>query len=420
MININRREFLGAAAAATNALAQDRKLKLGLIGCGWFGGVDSSAALAAGGVEFTALCDVDSAQLGMMSAAIEKQQGSKPKGFKHYKDLLAMDGLDGVLIATPPHWHALPFIAACERKLPIYCEKPLAYDIREGRAMANAWKKAGNIVQIGFQRRQSEAYQSVRDYIHSGAPGRIVQVDVNIHYTAQPLDNTSQAPPATLDWDLWCGPAPRMPYSPNVGHKAWRLEENIGNGHLVDWGIHLIDATRMMLAETMPTRITSAGGLYEYKGRITVPDTLTTHFEFAQCPIVWRHRLWGAVERDPEFSNGVTFFGEKETLFVTDNRWIVLPKGRNAQRRVTEVKSANELSQRHVTDWLTAVRAGRQPSVSPDEAFRSTATVQLGMISYKTGRTIQWDMASEKILNDPAAQKLLARAYRAPYKHPGV
>ncbi|WP_321474364.1 Gfo/Idh/MocA family oxidoreductase [uncultured Paludibaculum sp.] len=420
MTIINRREFLGAAAAASNLLAQDRKLRLGLIGCGWFGGVDSAAAIAAGGVEFVGLCDVDSAHLDEMSAAIEKQQGSKPKGFKHYKDLLAMDGLDGLLIATPPHWHALPFIAACERKLPIYCEKPLAYDIREGRAMANAWKKAGNIVQIGFQRRQSEAYHSVADYIASGAPGKIIQVDVNIHYTAQPLDNKPQDPPATLDWDLWCGPAPKLPYSPNIGHKSWRLEETTGNGHLVDWGIHLIDATRMMLAETMPTRITAMGGLYEYKGRITTPDTLTAHFEFSKCPVVWRHRLWGAVERDPEFSNGVTFFGEKETIFVTDGRWIVMPKGRNAERRVTEVKSANELSQRHVTEWINAVRAGKQPSVSPDEAFRSTATVQLGMISYKTGRTIQWDMASEKLLNDPAANKLLARAYRAPYKHPGA
>ncbi|QOY85993.1 Gfo/Idh/MocA family protein [Paludibaculum fermentans] len=420
MTIINRREFLGAAAAASNALAQEKKLKLGLIGCGWFGGVDSTAAIAAGGVEFIGLCDVDSAHLDEMSAAIEKQQGSKPKGFKHYKDLLAMDGLDGLLIATPPHWHALPFIAACERKLPIYCEKPLAYDIREGRAMVNAWKKAGNIVQIGFQRRQSEAYQSVKDYIASGAPGPIIQVDVNIHYTAQPLDNKPQDPPATLDWDLWCGPAPKLPYSPNIGHKSWRLEETTGNGHMVDWGIHLIDATRKMLAESMPKRITAVGGLYEYKGRITTPDTLTAHFEFDKCPVVWRHRLWGAVERDPEFYNGVTFYGEKETIFVTDGRWIVMPKGRNAERRVTEVKSANELSQRHVSEWVKAVRAGTQPSVSPEEAFRSTATVQLGMISYKTGRTLQWDMASGKLLNDPAANKLLARAYRAPYKHPGV
>lgn len=420
MTIINRREFLGAAAAASSALAQEKKLKLGLIGCGWFGGVDSKAAIAAGGVEFIGLCDADSAHLDEMSAAIEKQQGSKPKGFKHYKELLAMPGLDGLLIATPPHWHALPFIAACEHKLPVYCEKPLAYDIREGRAMVNAWKKAGNIVQIGFQRRQSEAYQSVADYIASGAPGAIVQVDVNIHYTAQPLDNKPQDPPSTLDWDLWCGPAPKLPYSPNIGHKSWRLEETTGNGHLVDWGIHLMDATRKMLGETMPRRITAMGGLYEYKGRITTPDTLTAHFEFDKCPVVWRHRLWGAVERDPEFSNGVTLFGEKETIFVTDNRWIVMPKGKDAQRRVTEVKSANDLSQRHVTEWVNAVRAGKQPTCSPEEAFRSTATVQLGMISYKTGRTLQWDMASEKIVNDAAASKLLARAYRAPYKHPGA
>ena len=207
------------------------------------------AAYNAGGVEVTGVCDVDSKFLDEAAAAVEKQQGAKPRTFKHYKDLLAMDELDAVIIATPPHWHALPFIAACERKLAIYEEKPLSYDVPEGRAMANAWKKAGNLVQIGFQRRQSDAYQAVRDYVKSGAPGRIVQVDVNIHYTAQPLDSTPQAPPATLDWDLWCGPAPKLPYSPNIGHKSWRLEQTTGNGHLVDWGIHLIDATRLILAQ---------------------------------------------------------------------------------------------------------------------------------------------------------------------------
>jgi predicted dehydrogenase len=361
---------------------------------------------------------VDSAHLDEFTGLVEKQQGARPKTFKRYQDLLAEKDLDGVVIATPPHWHALPFIAACERKLAVYCEKPLAYDIREGRAMVNAWKRAANIVQIGFQRRQSDAFAQARDYIKSGAAGRIVQADVQIHYTAVPLDNKPQEPPPTLDWDLWCGPAPKIPYSPNVGHKSWRLEETTGHGHLVDWGIHPMDATRMVLGLGLPKSVTAVGGLYEYKGKITTPDTLTAHFEFDGLPVVWRHRLWGAAEFAPEVSNGVFFYGDKATVFATDSRWIVIPKERGAQRKVTDIKPAPDMGARHVKEWIEAVRAGRQPSCTVEEGYKSTTMVKLAMISYSTGRTIRWDAEKETIPNDPEAAKLLKRAYRTPWKHP--
>ena len=422
MNQLNRRIFLGAAtlAGASQILGQEKKLKLGLIGCGWYGLVDLNAAWAVGGVECVALCDADTKMLSDAVAEVEKKQGSKPKTFKDYKELLAMPGLDGVIIATPPHWHALQFIEACGRKLPIYQEKPLAYDIVEGRAMVSAWKKAGNVVQVGFQRRQSESFKAAREYIQGGSAGRIVQVDVNIHYAAGTPDPTPQAPPATLDWDQWCGPAPKLPYSPAIGHRSWRLEQTTGNGHLVDWGVHLIDATRKLLGESMPKAVTAVGGLYALKGKITTPDTLTAEFEFETCPVVWRHRLWGAVERDPEFSNGVTLFGEKETLFVSDNRWMILPKGKDAQRKLMEVKHTPEVGPRHMKEWLDAMRGGAKPTCTPEDAFLSTATVQLGMIAYRSARTIQWDAAAGKIVNDAAAAKMMIRPYRAPYKHPSA
>src|ERR1039458_10267688 len=165
-----RRHFLQVTAVRALALSQFpailraaepvRKLKLGLIGCGWYGMVDVKAAFQVGGVEVIALCDVDSEHLSQSAAEVEKLQGKRPQGFKHYGDLLQMAGLEALIIATPPHWHALQLIAALERGLDVYCEKPLSYDIREGRAMANAVNRSGRIVQIGFQRRQSPAFQS--------------------------------------------------------------------------------------------------------------------------------------------------------------------------------------------------------------------------------------------------------------------
>ena len=279
MNTISRRHFLQSTAAGTLAVTQipamirgaedERKLKMGLIGCGWYGMVDAKAALQAGGVEMVALCDVDSEHLEQSAAELEKLQGKRPKTFKLYADLLKMPELEAVIIATPPHWHALQLIASLDRGLDVYCEKPLAYDVREGRAMVDAVKKSGRIVQVGFQRRQNATTQAVRQRIQAGDAGRIVCAEANIHYTAGTKDPTPQNPPASLDWDLWCGPGPKIPYSPQVGHMNWRLEKTSGQGHLVDWGIHLIDASRVILGEGMPKAVTAAGGLYYLNGRIT-------------------------------------------------------------------------------------------------------------------------------------------------------
>ena len=173
---MNRRTFLettltSAAAAVTlsgsaaETSGSVHQLKMGLIGCGGYGMNDLKAALKAGGVECIALCDVDSEHLQSAAVQVEKLQGARPKTFKLYAEMLAIPGLEAVIIATPPHWHALPFIAALEHKLDVYCEKPLAYDIREDRAMVEAFRKSGRIVQIGFQRRQSAAIQQARQYL---------------------------------------------------------------------------------------------------------------------------------------------------------------------------------------------------------------------------------------------------------------
>jgi predicted dehydrogenase len=424
---VNRRQFIGSAAAGLLALSgqlykskalpsEGDKLKFGLIGCGWYGMVDVKAAFKTGGVECLALCDVDSDHLSTSADAVEKLQGSRPKTFKDYRELLEVPDLQAVIIATPPHWHALPFIAALEKKLDIYCEKPLAYDIREGQAMVMAAERSHQIIQIGFQRRQSKAIQEVKDFIQQGNIGRVVQVDVQIHYPAKLLDPTPQNPPPSLDWDWWCGPAPKLPYSPQIGHFAWRLEKEYGNGHLVDWGIHLIDATRWVLKETMPASVQSAGGIYYHNSVITTPDILIAHFDFAACPVTWHHRLWGAQEYTPEISNGIFFYGEKGTVFTSDRRWVVIPKEKDAEPQVHEADS--DMATLHMAEFLQAVKTRVQPPCSPREAYYSTSTVQLGMIAYDVQQKIHWDAGAQEIIDNTEAAQKLKRPYRSPWKHP--
>ena len=427
MGQMSRRRFIGAAMAGTVGIhsvssrssaggVAGPKLKLGLIGCGGYGMADVRAAFKVGGVEIVALCDVDSKHLADCSDQIEKQQGSRPKTFKHYEDLLDTRGLNAVIIATPPQWHALPFLAAVARNLDIYCEKPLAYDVREGRAMVDAAGKKDIVVQIGFQRRQSPAIQQARDYIRQGNLGRIIQAEAQIHYTAGIRDTTPQDPPSSLDWDLWCGPAPKLPYCPQIGHVSWRLEKTTGHGHLVDWGIHLIDATRWILGETTPRAVQASGGIYYHTDRITTPDTLMVHFDFDTCPVFWRHRIWGAREYTPEVSNGIFFYGENGTVFVTDRRWVIIPKARNKERIEHEVST--DMGKAHMASFLDAVRTRKQPACTIDDAYRSTATVKLAMISYDAGERIVWDEDSEQIVGNPLAAEKLVRPYRSPWKHP--
>jgi predicted dehydrogenase len=425
---MKRRKFLeitslGSAALATSfyfpSAPDNRIIKIGLIGAGWYGMVDIKAALKVGGVEVTAICDVDSDHLKNSADELEKLQGSRPKTFKYYQDLLDMKGLEAVFIGTMPHWHALQFIAACEKKLNIYCEKPISYDIKEGLAMVNMAEKTGNIVQLGFQRRQSGAFKKTKEIIEEGRIGDIHQIVAQIHYDPGPQDATIQPPPAALDWEEWCGPAPKLEYRPNIGHKAWRLEKEYGNGHLVDWGIHHIDIIRQIMGEGMPEEFHTTGGIYKLKNQITTPDTLTANMAFRKAPVLWQHRLWGNGDVTREYNNGIFFYGEKGTLFAEDSKVTIFPSGRNTQKEELTIPTPL-MQEDHVGNFLNAVR-NRDKNVilcTPEDAFKSTATVQLAMISYYTGSAVKWDQKKMEVIGNPAATALLKRDYRGKYKHP--
>jgi predicted dehydrogenase len=425
---MKRRDFVKTAAMGSAAMAASfyipasqtgRKLKLGLIGAGWYGMVDINAAFKSGNVEVVGVCDVDSDHLKASADEIEKLQGSRPAVYKYYNDLLNMKGLEAVFIASPPHWHALHFIAACKKGLDIYCEKPLSYDIREGLAMVAAAEKAGNIVQIGFQRRQSKGFAKAKELIESGRLGDIRQIVAQIHYNPALADTTIQPPPASLDWDEWCGPAPLLEYRPNIGHKSWRLEKEFGNGHLVDWGIHHIDVVRKIMGEEMPVEFQTTGGIYVLKDKITTPDTLTAHMAFRKAPVTWEHRMWGNGDVNNEFNNGIFFYGEKAAMVAQESRLVIFEPGRNGKKEELMLPSP-AMQEDHVGIFLNAVRTRDKSSIAAtiEDAFKSTATVQLAMIAYYSGSIVKWDQQKGEIMDNPDASKLMARKYRERYVHP--
>lgn len=425
---MKRRSFIQKTSIATAGLitafnipafAQDKKLKIGLIGSGWYGMVITEAALKVGGVEVVAVCDIDTEHLKNSADKLESIQGTRPQEFKDYNDLLDVKGLEAIFIGSVPHWHALHFIAACEKGLDIYCEKPLAYDVEEGKAMVKAAQKAGNIVQIGFQRRQSNAFAKAKELIETDKIGKVRQIEAQIHYNPVLADATIQPPPASLDWETWCGPAPKLDYRPIIGHKAWRLEKEYGNGHLVDWGIHHIDIIRKIMDFDMPASFETNGSLDILKGKITTPDTLNATMNFEGCPVIWQHRLWGTGDLNKQLNNGILFYGENGTLFASDNKLILMPNGRDQQQEEMNISTPG-MQENHVANFLNAVKAkdSNMLDCKIEDAFRSTATVQLAMVSYYTNSKVEWDSKSQTIVNNKEASKLLARAYRGSYKRP--
>ena len=427
---MDRRSFIQKSSVTTAGMVtafhipsafQNKKLKIGLIGAGWYGMVITKSALKTGDVEVIAVCDVDSDHLKGSADEVEKLQGSRPKEFKDYNELLDVKELDAVFIGTPPQWHALQFIAACEKGLDIYCEKPLSYDVREGQAMLEAAEKAGNFVQIGFQRRQSNAFKKAKEMIQNGELGKVHQIGAQIHYVPNLKDTSIQDPPASLDWDMWCGPAPKLPYRPNIGHIAWRLEKEYGNGHLVDWGIHHIDIIRTIMDFDMPVSFDTKGSFNTLKGKITTPDTLTAYMNFEEAPVIWEHRMWGSGDLNTDFNNGVFFYGDKATLFASDRKLVLMPAGKDQQQKEMEI-STQGMQDKHVADFVDAVKAKDKSllSCTIDDARFSTATVQLAMVSYYTGKPLEWNLQKNAVENNKEAAKLLARDYRKEYKRPKI
>jgi hypothetical protein len=166
----------------------------------------------------------------------------------------------------------------------------------------------------------------------------------------------------------------------------------------------------------MPLSIQSSGGIYYLKDKITTPDILNVHFDFKTCPVIWQHRLWGAREYTPQLSNGIFFYGEKGTVFLTDDRWVSMANEQGSEAKVHDVRSDAGLLM--MQDFLQAVRMRKQSSCIPEDGFNSTSTVQLAMIALAAGQKIHWDCENGEIMDNPESAKLLKRNYRSPWIHP--
>ncbi len=444
---MNRRDFLktgGALAVASSGLARyaeafaDSRLRVGLIGTGWYGKADLLRLIQVAPVEVVSLCDVDRAMLADAAQQVASRQLSKktPRTYADYRKMLAEKDLDLVLIATPDHWHALAFVEAVKAGADVYVQKPVSVDVVEGQAMLAAARKYGRVVQVGTQRRSTPHLMEAREQIvQAGRLGKVGLVEVYCYYHMRTRENPpDSAAPDTLDWDFYTGPAPLRPYNKLVHPRGWRAFMEYGNGIVGDMCIHTLDMVRWMMGLGMPTRVSSTGGIFVDKARkANITDSQTATFDFPDLRVVWTHRTWGEAP-DPKYPWGATLYGDKGTLKASVMSYDFVPTGGGEaiHKDVTyeleqfpEDKTEKDLEKHvapairgHMKDLLAAMKSRGRPVADIEQGYMSTTACLLANLSMKLGRTLEWDHASGRVVGDDEANRLLRRPYRSPWVHP--
>lgn len=447
--NYDRRLFI-KGAAATLALTglgasgmgfmfQEKPLRVGLIGTGWYGKNDVFRLIQVAPVEVVALCDVDRNQLTQAAKMVSERQMSHktPSLYSDYRKMLSENQLDIVIIGTPDHWHALTAIEAMKKGAHVYVQKPISVDVMEGEAMVAAARKYNRVVQVGTQRRSTpHLIEAKKNIVDAGLLGKVSHVDMCCYYPKR-RDTTPvvvQTVPDFLDFNMWTGPAPLRQYEglPHIGW--WRSFMEYGNGMVGDICIHMFDATRWMLNLGWPKRITSTGGIYVAKGaNSNISDTQSALFEYNDLTCHWQHRTWGT-PADPEYPWSFIIYGDKGTLKADVYKYDFIPVGKgdkihkdvgyekekypeDSKEPRIELHTA-PATRLHMLNFLEAIKNKSRPVADIEEGHISTASCILANMSMKTGRPVVYDPVKKIVVGDKELTAMLKRPYRGPWLHP--
>ena len=450
---MTRRQFLcttGAVAASFHILpgsvlgaeriSPNDRVNVAGIGVGSQGGADIDG-VAGEGHNIVALCDVDHEY-----AAKKLAQYPKAKPFKDYRVMLDSMGkdIDGVVIGTPDHTHAMIALEAMKRGKHVYCEKPLAHSVHEIRALMAAAQTSKVVTQLGNQGHSSDSIRRLCEWVWAGAIGKVQTVHAGcdafreVYSQIRNLDKLSQTyeVPKSLDYDLWIGPVPFRPYTPFWVHWNWRGWMPFGTGTIGDWFCHVIDPTFWALDLDAPSTVRSEVTDYDpAKHGLTYPPGAKVTFEFpakkerGPVQLVW-HDGSVTIPKPADFAadekvpgTGAILFGDKGMIshgshggggcHLLPDKLMDAFSGKNAPaEKITRVKS-------HAWDWLEAIRTGRQAGSNFAYGGPLTQTALLGAIAIRfPGQTLRWDNQAVRFTNHEAANALVNPPYREGWSLP--
>ena len=393
------------------------RITVGAIGMGAQGQYDMKVVMRDPGVQVVAICDVSEGGSGYPTwygtdkggrryakQAVEEYYAQKaPSGsykgcdvYTDFRDLLARQDIDAVIIGTPDHWHAIMAIEAARNGKNIYCEKPLSLTIGEARAMVNAVRRYDRVFQTGSQQRSESGFRFACELVRNGYIGEIKSVIANIGGPSGPCDLPGQPTPDFLDWDLWLGPAPWRPYNEKLHPARWRSFWDYSGGGMTDWGAHHFDIAQWGLGmdHTGPVEVIPPDG----------KDIKVLTFRYANGVTLTRDQ-----------ANGVLFTGTEGKIEVNRGYLKTWPESLQ-QVQLGPDKVHLYKSDNHHVDWLNAIRTRTKPICDVEIGARSVTICHLGNIAYWLGRPLKWDPVSEVFPGDEEANRMLDRAQRAPWR----
>ena len=424
-MNPTRRAFLQSSttasvlAAGAQASAASDRVRIGLIGCGGISTADTNAFLAHPECEIVAICDVDDAKVGQTLARLEKLGRKRPDTAKDYRRIVERKDVDLCLVCTPDHWHALPTIAACQAGKDVYVEKPLATSIGESRRMRDTARRHGRICQMGTHWRSGEHYREAVEMVRAGKIGKVRQVRCWAYLDwVRDIGNPPDGqPPSGVDYDMWLGPAPARPFNPNRFHFNFRWFWDYAGGLMTDWGVHLINIALWAMGPEWPKSIISSGGKYALQDNSETPDTQITVYDFPSYTLIWEHQVQCGLGPDRR-EHGVMFTGADATLILDTGGWEIIaePKKRGMVEMKRVARTDETVRANHARNLLDCMKSRQAPVENLDIGHHVSSVASLGNLALRSRSRLEWDAASERVTNNDAANALVTRPYRAPWK----
>jgi predicted dehydrogenase len=419
---MNRRKFITNSTAAAAAftiiprhvlggngfIAANDHINLGYIGTGKqahgllgdIGNCKETVVLAA--------CDVDQKKLGKFVASAQANNKAKniqaqTDAYKYYRELLDRKDIDAVVIATPDHWHAQIAVDAAKAGKDIYCEKPLALTIAEGRAMVNATRKYDRVFQTGNMQRSWRDFRHAVELVRNGYIGEIKEINVHVGEPVKQCSLPSMEPPAELDWNEWVGPSFFRGWHPDLAPVFgddnwawWRGYRDFGGGQVTDWGAHMFDIVQWALD------MDNAGPVKFIPPSVPSDYGLSMIYENG---VVVTHKEWGE-------QNAVQFIGKTGRIEVSREFLRTFPDKDLAKAALKPADKHVYFSDNHYQDWVDAMKKRTKPVSDVETGHRTASVCNIVNIAYELQRPLQWDPVTEEFINDDYANMMRSRAYR--------
>lgn len=420
---LSRRAFLqkGFAAGVVCALpvivpsslfgedVPSNRITVGIIGTGSQGILNLKAFLHRPSSQVVAVCDVDYAH---REEARKIARLPEAASYNDFRELLARAGVDAVAVCTTDQWHVPISIAAAKAGKDVYCEKPLAYNVAEGRMLCETIKRYERVLQTGSQQRSDNNFRRACELVRNGRIGKLQTIKIEIPENSRPnpLEWKTEPPPAGLDYDLWLGPAQYRPYVQQGCHYNWHFIYDFGGGQLANWGAHAIDIAQWGNGTDLTGPVEVSGtGEFPKEGLFETPLNYDIEYKYANGVRLLCTTGKAKIQESP-----VRFEGTEGWIFVSRESFFSQPAS-----LVQSTMGPDEVylyrSKDHHQNFLDCIRLRMKPAADVETGHRSATVCHIGNIAVRLGRKLRWDPAGERFVNDAEADKMLARPMRSPW-----